>query len=163
MSDKHGKLWKYTNRSTGDEVEGPLKAHWEVELDPMSGDYTPEEIDATDLLRKWAKRVQKSHINGLIPIHWYVRAEGKHETMPFQFPHNPEDDPELERDFLTDFTWPVDVSTGKRLNWLLLPVVDKSWNQKREDMGGFIQEATGWKPSILQPFVYLPSIMSIFE
>ena len=50
--------------------------------------------------------------------------------------------------------------TGEELNWLTLPVVDKLWNRKRADKGGFIQEATGWKPAIFQPYVYLPSLMS---
>ena len=48
---------------------------------------------------------------------------------------------------------------GERLNWLLLPVEDKLWNAKQANKGGFIQEATGWKPSILQPFVYLPALL----
>ena len=55
--------------------------------------------------------------------------------------------------------WPVDAETGDELDWLALPVVDKLWNSKRGDKGGFIQEATGWKPSILQPHVFLPALI----
>jgi hypothetical protein len=77
--------------------------------------------------------------------------------MPFQSPHSGE---EVEReDFLTFYDWPIDMVTGERLNWLTLPVVDKLWRDKRMDKGGFIQEATNWKPSILQPFVYLDSLL----
>jgi hypothetical protein len=47
------------------------------------------------------------------------------------------------------------------MNWFMLPVVDKLWNSERFDKGGFIQEATGWKPSILQPCIYLPTLTSI--
>ncbi|NER28870.1 MAG: hypothetical protein F6J89_14840 [Symploca sp. SIO1C4] len=61
-------------------------------------------------------------------------------------------------DFLNYFTSPVHFKTGEPLNWLSLPVVDKLWNNQRADKGGFIQEATGWKPSILQPFVYLRAL-----
>jgi len=32
------------------------------------------------------------------------------------------------------------------------------WNARRGDKGGFIQEATGWKPSILQPFVSVETL-----
>ena len=34
-----------------------------------------------------------------------------------------------------------------RLNWLLLPVQDKRWDQHGGDKGGFIQAVIGWKPS----------------
>jgi hypothetical protein len=64
-----------------------------------------------------------------------------------------------EEDFLTFYSWPEDTKTRALLNWLTLPVVDKRWNNQRGDKGGFIQEATGWKPSILQPFVYLPTLL----
>ena len=76
--------------------------------------------------------------------------------MPFQFNHF---SGEAEEDFLTVFTWPIDSATGARLNWLSLPVVDKFWNAEAARKGGFIQEATGWKPGILQPYVYLPSLL----
>jgi len=39
-----------------------------------------------------------------------------------------------------------------------LPIADMSWNDERADKGGFIQEATGWKPAILQPYLYLPAL-----
>ncbi|MBC2868546.1 hypothetical protein H1R13_27335 [Streptomyces mexicanus] len=41
--------------------------------------------------------------------------------------------------------------TGERVNWMRLPVMDRGWNGTTADKGGFIQEATGWKPSPLQP------------
>ncbi|QDN54307.1 hypothetical protein FNV67_00890 (plasmid) [Streptomyces sp. S1D4-20] len=41
--------------------------------------------------------------------------------------------------------------TGEAVNWLRLPVVDRAWNATARDQGGFVQEATGWKPSALQP------------
>ncbi|OIP26010.1 MAG: hypothetical protein AUK00_05490 [Dehalococcoidia bacterium CG2_30_46_9] len=77
--------------------------------------------------------------------------------MPFQFQHLPG---MFRDDFLTHFTWPIHSVTGERLNWLTLPVVDKLWNPKRANKGGFIQEVTGWKPAILQPYVYLPALSS---
>lgn len=140
--------------------EGPLVAVWEVELDSMSDDYTPDEISAEDLLRKWAKAFEGKYANGLIPIHWWVSsaAAAKFEAMPFGFNHHPEIDSD-PRNFLSFYSWPENSKTGEPLNWLTIPVIDKLWNDNRSDKGGFIQEATGWKPAILQPFVYLPSLL----
>ncbi len=141
----------------------PLEAYWYVEFDSMSGDYTPEEISASSLLDLWVKQVKaevkaKNRFpNNLIPIYWCVTGkETKIEGMPFEFNHFQEGKP--EKDFLTFFTWPINSTTGEPLNWLTLPVQDKQWNTKRGDKGGFIQEATGWKPGILQPYVYLPML-----
>ena len=75
--------------------------------------------------------------------------------MPVPFEHF---NSAYAKDFLSFFTWPEDAETGKPLNWLELPVVDKLWRPNRADKGGFIQEATSWKPSILQPYVYLSSL-----
>ncbi|AGJ59507.1 MULTISPECIES: hypothetical protein [Streptomyces] len=45
----------------------------------------------------------------------------------------------------------MNTETGEQLNWLRLPVVDQGWHATADDRGGFIQQATGWKPSPLQP------------
>ena len=76
--------------------------------------------------------------------------------MPFQYEHLTDMPSE---DFLTFFTHPVNSVSGKPLNWLTLTVVDKLWNSKSANKGGFIQQATGWKPAILQPYVYLPALI----
>ena len=152
----NGEIWTWTNRRTDQRFEEPLTAYWEVHYDAMSDDHTPDEMDAVELLREWAAKVGKDYENNLVPIFWFVRSE----RMPFQFLHCPET---KEENFLTHFTWPVNKRTDDRLNWLVLPVVDKLWNKNRANKGGFIQETTGWKPSILQPFVYLPSILSALE
>ena len=85
---------------------------------------------------------------GRIPASSFVEPEPASETI--------EPDPE---DFLSYYSWPVNSKTGERLNWLTLPVIDKRWVGKHGEKGGFIQEATGWKPAVLQPFVYLPSLL----
>lgn len=152
-------MWHIRSREHAFEWDGELIAYWEVALDPISDEYTPAEMPARDLLAQWARQVKKAHSEGLIPIHWFVESPGhaKFERMPFQYPHAPDD--ARAENFLTFFTWPQDAKTGAPLNWLTLPVVDKRWSNRRADKGGFIQEATGWKPSILQPFVYLPTLL----
>lgn len=151
--------WKFSNLRVGGERQGVIEACWEVSLDPISDDYTPREIDARELFNKWEKRVRKEYDNGLIPIHWFVRSEELllFEGMPFQFRHIASS---FDEDFLTFFTWPVNPETDEPLNWLTLPVVDKLWNPGRADKGGFIQQATGWKPAVLQPYVYLAALAS---
>lgn len=145
--------WNLRQLQSGAETEAELRAVYEVYLDPMSDDFTPAEINAQDLFDRWVAKVRKKHSNGLVPISWYVEFDGGLEVMPFQFEHHA-----LVENFLTHYAWPVDASSGHLLNWLMLPVMDKHWNAKSANKGGFIQEATGWKPSIFQPFVYLPSL-----
>lgn len=151
--------WKFIYRKTGQEIESALEVYWEVSLDPISDDYTPSEISAKSLFKKWVVEVDAKYPNGLIPIFWFVHVK-KHklEEMPFQFEHFPGI---KIPNFLTYYTQPVHPVTNKPMNWLSLPVRDKLWNSKHCDKGGFIQQATGWKPSILQPYVYLPILTSI--
>jgi hypothetical protein len=153
-------IWKVRSRNSAYEWQGSLTAYWEVLLDPISDEYTPDEIDAHDLLDQWAEQVRKECTNELVPIYWYIEctSEGKFERMPFQPNHTPG---VPDENFLTFYTWPINSRTGQRLNWLTLPVQDKSWHVKRADKGGFLQEATGWKPSILQPYVYLPALLCL--
>ena len=123
--------------------------------------YTPNEIKAIDLLEQWAEAVQQKYPNKLIPIFWYLEVKGAKvqtlETMPLQYKHLPG---MQQENFLSYFTHLIDCETEKPLNWLDVPVVDKLWNSKKANKGGFIQQATGWKPSVLQPFVYLPALLS---
>ena len=152
--------WNFRHRTLGHEhTEASIVAVWEAHLDPISDDYTPSEISAPDLFTLWARRVSERHPNGLVPIYWFVDVRGEtvrtFEYMPFQLDHLRRYNKE---DFLSFFSWPTNPQSGRQLNWLNLPVVDKLWRRRRADKGGFVQEATGWKPSILQPFVYLPSL-----
>jgi len=159
---KETPIWKVSSLRSGYEWQGMLVAYWEVYLDPISDDYTPQEINARELFHKWEKRVSEKYPNGLIPIYWFVECKkhGIFDGIPFQFEHIAGS---FREDFLTFFTWPVNPETGEPLNWLTLPVVDKLWNPRRANKGGFIQQATGWKPAILQPYVYLPALSRAFR
>ena len=161
MPTQQENKWRVSHEGSGGSGswEGPLVAHWEVELDPMSGDYLPDEISAQELLDKWAALVRERHPDGLIPIYWYVSSleAQKLEAMPFQYDQF--QGKKKGDSFLSFYGWPVHVVTGEPLNWLTLPVADKLWNKRHADGGGFIQEATGWKPSILQPHVYLSALL----
>jgi len=133
-----------------------LQASANVEGGNITDDYLPEETDAEELFLMWAKMMMEKYPDGLVPIRWGVKDPQKalYEWMPFQ-QHQP------EWDFLTYFTWPVDVETGERLRWTDLPVMDKLWDEEHADPGGFIQSYTGWKPSIYQPYLYLPALLGV--
>lgn len=154
------KTWRASGRQTGYSWESPLWAYWEVLLDPICDDFTPEEVSAGALLRMWATLLEPDYPDGLIPIYWFVEGDALLERMPFQYPHQPE---LPDENFLTFNTWPVDAETDKPLNWFELPVVDKIWTFEEDWKGGFIQQETGWKPAILQPFVYLPALLKALE
>src|SRR5688572_8340815 len=87
-------MWYIRSRQHAFAWTGDLVAHWEVAHDPISDDYTPDEISAHDLLVQWGERVKKEFPNGLIPIYWYVESPGhaKFERMPFQYPHLGDDE-----------------------------------------------------------------------
>ncbi len=139
-----------------------LSAYWEVYYDPISDDYSPDDPDdpsAVDLFHLWAGKVREEYPDGLIPIYWFVKTEGPlrtFEAIPHQYEHHRAAGLGTEN-WLTFFTEP-EQEEGDSLNWLSVPVLDKLWRPGRGDKGGFIQEATGWKPCILQPFVYLPAL-----
>lgn len=142
--------WKLRRHDV--ERNGYLALIWEASGDPVSDDYDVEETSARELWRIWRKlypvdeRAEERWGEGAVRISWFVAGE-VFEAAPHAI--NLSDyDPET---FLDSFTTPIDVATGEPIQWTRLPVEDKLWNAERNDKGGFIQEATGWKPSPLQP------------
>jgi hypothetical protein len=153
---RHG-VYRTSLRAGGYTFEGFFEAHYEVELDPISDDYDPEEISAKELFSIWLPQVLEIYPNGLVPITWFISCEEhmKYEFMPFQ---NWNLIGKME-DFLDRYTWPVDTESGRKMNFLSLKVRDKRWAKRNDHKGGFIQECTGWKPSALQPYIYVPSLV----
>jgi hypothetical protein len=150
------KTWKYkTKNSTIGNMEGVLVAYWQVKHGSISDEYTPGEISTENLFYKWVDRVSKEYSDGLVPIQWGVMHEDytQAERMPFQF--DSLNNSPSTTDFLSSYTHPVNSITGEPLNWLELPVVCLKCE--------FIQAVTGWEPSILQPFVYLPSLTKTYQ
>ena len=136
--------------------EGELVAEWSADLESISDNYDPIDTNASSLFDMWASQVRKKYTNGLVPISWTVscREAAKFEFMPFQFNHF-----DWKENFLTFYGWPMHSKTGEPLDWLTLPVNDKRWETEGGvDKGGFIQAATGWKPSIFQAFVPLDAL-----
>lgn len=152
-----GTKWRFASRTSGYEFTEELVLYPEVDGSACSDDYLPEEISAVDLWAYWIKKYASRYSQerpteyrqGEVPILWTAtttRRAGIFESAPYQLGWT--DFP--DEDFLTHFTTPVHAKTGEDINWLRLRVLDKAWNSKQADKGGFIQEATGWKPSPLQ-------------
>jgi hypothetical protein len=132
----------------------PLSLYWEINGDPITDDYTPDEISAEELWNIWVEHYGKD----VMPIMWLVHGEAKAEFAP------PSLQPQL-KDFLPDrvmsddkdgflayYPLPVDAATDEPMRWSRLPVEDKLWRPANSCKGGFIQEVTGWKPSPLQSY-----------
>lgn len=155
--------WTWRNRKHPDVVQsGRLELYWEVRGDTMSDDYLPSEVDAYGLLELWLRTLPDEGTEsvfgpGTVGISWGVWGTAT-EFAPFQIRRIGSSDG--EHDFLTHFTWPEHTQTGERLNFNRLPVMNKLWGvETRGEKGGFIQEATGWKPSPLQPVMWVGSVL----
>ncbi|WP_069766027.1 hypothetical protein [Streptomyces sp. LUP47B] len=163
-----GTKWTFSNRESRYTQTVELVLLAEPSGAGIADDYSPDEISAADLWRLWADgNANSDHRKwpdlfrpGEVQIYWTVtlpEITGIYEWAPHTLTTPP--DPQLVKlfgdvppeNFLTHFTHPVNEETGERLNWLRLPVVDRGWNATVANSGGFIQEATGWKPSALQP------------
>lgn len=134
--------WSFRSRASGHSFTTPLLLSWEVNGDPISDNFTPEEITASELWNRWFSQYGKS---GPGKVYWFVTGRGVFEGAPFGVNNA------TGEDFLTHYSWPVHSVTEDRINFARLPVRDKLWGGKHCDKGGFIQQYTGWKPSPLQP------------
>lgn len=170
-----GTKWTFSARRHDFTQTEELVLYAEPNGATISDDYLPDEISAAELWRKWAKKyAHHDHQTwpalfrpGEVHILWTVTRPdvmGIFERAPHTLVTPP--DPQLvemfgdvpPEDFLTHYTHPVNAETGERLNWLRLPVLDLGWNENCARKGGFIQEATGWKPSALQPTMDVPLV-----
>jgi hypothetical protein len=128
---------------------------WETNGDSISDAHTPEDIGAEELFQMWVRWLETSDGwsetlgKPWVDLRWFVVMAPDNrglEGAPFQV-HALEP---VMQNFLAFFTWPEHPTTGEPLNWLRLPVLDRLWRPGRGDRGGFISEATGWKPNALE-------------
>lgn len=121
-------------------ITGKVVAKYSIEFVGLSifnmGTLAPDR-----LFELWLEEASKNSKNGYVNIEWLVGVEGqrfKPEYMPGQVG--------VESDFLDHFSPPLDVKTGKQVVWQELDVE----SPKSVFTGNFIEQVTGWKPSILQ-------------
>lgn len=154
--------WTFDNLKHGNyKRTRPLWLYWEVHGDPISDDWAINDISPDELWQVWLTRTsrdvdaERHYGPGAVRIWWYVEGPGVFEFAPHQ-EHT--EDVYAPANFLDHFTHPRGAEPWDLLQWTRLPVVDKIWRthdlpDRYERKGGFIQEATGWKPSPLQPYV----------
>ncbi len=152
-----GTRWRYRSRRYSDvEKVGDLDLTWELSRDWITDDFTPDQISAEDLLERWlvwvweARPFDEDLGVPHVPIRWSVRGEDS-ATFEAAPPIRPFGVHARRDHFLTIYTHPEDEQTEEPVNWLRLPVRDKLWRPGSGDKGGFVQEATGFKPHALQP------------
>lgn len=149
-------LWRYRSLRSGYEHTTMLTLFWELDGDPITDDYLPEEISALDLWQMWRRDYRTDEAaeaafgKGAHRIWWYVDGGKTFEGAPFRDLRGVR---YAGKDFLDSFTWPTHARTGTPVQWCALPVRGKGWRQGRADKGGFIQQVTGWKPSPMQAYV----------
>jgi hypothetical protein len=121
--------------------------------DALSDDYDSDEIDARGLWRIWrersptGERAETRWGEGAVRLSGLVSGDAAFGCAPFAVDISGyESEP-----FLDHYTVPIEVATGDPIQWMRLAIGDKWWRDGRNDKGGVSQEATGWKPSPLQP------------
>lgn len=165
----------------------PLWLTWEVRSDAISDNYYVDEITPEELWDEWVTREARDEDAetvfgpGAVRIYWYIEGHSVFEAAPYRDlriaqqshrrRHGSEGmtqilEWEAESEFLHHYTWPTRPGTRQRLQWTALPIVDKVWRndhlpELHTHKGGFIQEATGWKPSALQPFVNIDQLAKL--
>ncbi|MEU0752008.1 hypothetical protein [Streptomyces albogriseolus] len=149
--------WRFSSRKTGYERVVPLELYPEINLSPMVDEYYEE--TGEEQFRQWVRYVKRQTPqqweDDAVSIYWTVSApsstvDGVFETAPFQthFFRERATPPET---FLTHFTWPVHETTGERLDWFQLPVVNRRFPEW--------VKALKWTPSPLQATCPLRSIV----
>ncbi|MFC9249499.1 hypothetical protein ACFT7S_37270 [Streptomyces sp. NPDC057136] len=102
------------------------------------------------------KKQPADYYPGEVRIHWTVTTPTIQNVLELA-PHSLDSRAtrtgayEPPENFATIYTHPEHAVSGEPLNWMRLRVLDRGWNATVSHKGGFIQEATGWKPSPLQP------------
>jgi predicted GIY-YIG superfamily endonuclease len=147
--ENEGRLCVFTDEG-GHVRREPLILFYELNGDPITDDYLPDEISADQLLDRWLRNYGKQHLKPM-RIWWFVYGE-------FAVPSGA-NEPDMPH-FSRYYSQPVDACTHQPVQLHELPVIDKRWDHIRGDKGGFIQAATGWKPRALQEWVTPAEILN---
>ena len=144
-----GRMWRFRSRWGGFGRVTPLWLYPEIncsscvdEADDQSGE--GQLAYYVDYLQR---RYPEWWEADAVPIYWSVRGDGVFEHAP-----NNSRDYSGGKNFLTEFTPPVDAVTGESLNWWRLPV--------RNTRFPSFPKALGWLPSPFQEFAPLRSIIT---
>jgi hypothetical protein len=129
-------------------VTAPARLTYELPGDSISDHYSSTEVGAFTVYKEWRDYLRGGAAPGYLPITWYVDGAAIFESA----------DPTRVGSgdhYLDHYSLPADPATGRPVALIDLPVHDKRWTPEWSDKGGFIAEATGWKPRPLQTYVDL--------
>jgi hypothetical protein len=139
-------------RNPGHPRVGHMCAHYELWYDPITDDYSPQDISARDLYQQWRKHVVNSRYGDFIPIIWFVSGPGIFESHPL-YEHD------YKQDGYDDHFTEPQRTDGQHFDWDDLPIIRKRWNTNDKVVkGGFVEELTGWRPQSHQMWVSLDEI-----
>lgn len=138
------------NRQSGNRRTEPLCLDYEVNCSSMSDDWIVDEIDAFDLFDMWFDRYYDK-FSGQAPIYWFVAGPSVFESAIPQF------GPAWDSYYYP----PIEASTGRRVPLCALPVRREHWCEKASDKGGFIEEATRWRPTPFTTSVSMDMLMDL--
>ena len=62
--------WTFRAQQGGARRETALELYWEIDGDPITDDYTPDEADAVNLLGRWARKQKKT----IARVWWFVQG-----------------------------------------------------------------------------------------
>ncbi len=151
------------HRETGQPYSTSLEAVWSIDFsEEVAQRYPPGQLSIETLFKLWFQEAHHYFFYDWVWIDWFIRCPevGIIEPAPFQsrYQHHPG-----KPSFLTKFTYPYDLDTHDRLQWSKVPVAPLMWTPEQWDSSGFIQQATQWRPGLLQPTVDLGWLKQCFS
>jgi hypothetical protein len=162
----NGRRYSFLDRS-GHERRGELHLSYEVDNDPISEDFNARWDSPHDVFDAWRERYLKArersplpYMARCVPITWFISGCATFESAhPGNYALYGEETHSWWGDF---YTRPYDIQGQSFIGDVKdIPVLHKQWTAKRQDKGGFITEATGWKPFPLQRWVDLDQLTSL--
>ncbi len=119
---------------------------WELDYETITDDYLPSEADCFELFAEWERHLSRRGRaqDAELPIWWFVVGPTICEYAEAS-PQAP------ATGHFGEFYYLGDTAGAYQMEVDALPVAAKGWNERHYDKGGFIQQATQWQPSPLQP------------
>lgn len=135
-----------TTKRGGRSYTEPLVLWWEIDYETITDDYDYDEADEFELFRWWSRLLESKGRTSTsqLPIWWSVSGPTTAEfaEQSSEWPDGP----------YFDKYYYLSSPNGSHIPVHCLPVADKKWTASQMDKGGFIQQATQWKPTPLQQF-----------
>lgn len=144
--------WRFARQLGGGQITTDLWLYPELDLSSCVDDVYW--ADGHEQLDYYIDQIQRHHPDwwaaDAVPISWFVRGtDGIAEVAPFWPDPIGRKMPGPHEDFLAYFTWPIDATTGARLDWFALPIRPRFEK---------LADALAWTPAPFQGAAPLRSI-----